>query len=223
MFGPAPLANRRPVTDAPGKLAKPRTPAPLGEPLWPFPAQRYDADVVTGLALNYREFSAPSLRRHAETSGIHRRHQLSSRSRGTAAARLRGLPAEKWRRRLRARARLQRVQRGEHQAQDVQVARRAAAAPARDYSPRAVFGDREDVLADEYVLRGGLPRHVFQAFTRRRLPRLSTQTATHFFRRIRSRASWNGGKDGWRRVRAESSRHPPRHIATPARRRFPHR
>ena len=57
MFGPAPLANRRPVTDAPGKLAKPRTPAPLGEPLWPFPAQRYDADVVTGLALNYREFS----------------------------------------------------------------------------------------------------------------------------------------------------------------------
>lgn len=57
MFGPAPLANRRPVTDAPGQLAKPRTPAPLGEPLWPFPAIRYDADVVTGLALNYREFS----------------------------------------------------------------------------------------------------------------------------------------------------------------------
>ena len=74
MFGPAPLANRRPVTDAPGKLAKPRTPAPLGEPLWPFPAQRYDADVVTGLALNYREFShrafVGTLRRAGYTGDI---------------------------------------------------------------------------------------------------------------------------------------------------------
>ena len=74
MFGPAPLANRRPVTDAPGKLAKPRVPAPLGEPLWPFPAQRYDADVVTGLALNYREFShrafVGSLRRAGYTGDI---------------------------------------------------------------------------------------------------------------------------------------------------------
>ena len=74
MFGPAPLANRRPVTDAPGKLAKPRVPAPLGEPLWPFPAQRYDADVVTGLALNYREFShrafVGTLRRAGYTGDI---------------------------------------------------------------------------------------------------------------------------------------------------------
>ena len=76
MFGPAPLANRRPVTDAPGKLAKPRTPTPLGEPLWPFPAQRYDADVVTGLALNYREFShrafVGSLRRAGYTGDVTR-------------------------------------------------------------------------------------------------------------------------------------------------------
>ena len=58
MFGPAPLAKSAAGHRlARRKLAKPRTPAPLGEPLWPFPAQRYDADVVTGLALNYREFA----------------------------------------------------------------------------------------------------------------------------------------------------------------------
>ena len=58
MRGPPPDERRSPVVKPNASAAGPyRAPAPLGAPLWAEPSHRVDRDVITGLALNYKEYS----------------------------------------------------------------------------------------------------------------------------------------------------------------------
>ena len=58
MRGPPPDERRSPVVAPNASAAGPyRAPAPLGAPLWAEPSHRVDRDVITGLALNYKEYS----------------------------------------------------------------------------------------------------------------------------------------------------------------------
>lgn len=55
MFGGAPEANKAPVRRPYGNTTgRHREPAPLGNPLWLDPAHDFQANVIMGLALNYR-------------------------------------------------------------------------------------------------------------------------------------------------------------------------
>mmetsp|Transcript_3163 Transcript_3163/g.9835 ORF Transcript_3163/g.9835 Transcript_3163/m.9835 type:complete len:231 (-) Transcript_3163:592-1284(-) len=111
---------------------------------------------------------SPGLRRVGPQGGLPRGHRHHHRAAAAHAGGRRDLSAVDGRRRLRRRARLQRLVRREHQAQDLQVAPRPARAPPRHHPARPLPRHRLALLAAVELLRRRLPRHLLPAGPLRR-------------------------------------------------------